>query len=291
MDTINTKASKFLGKQLNDYNLQYSPDILVPIERSINREAYSITNDTFSGGYDIWHNYECSFLLDNGYPLTLVGKIKVPSDSKYFIESKSLKLYFFSFHLKRLGANASDAIRNFIQIVSNDLSEKTESQVTFNVFNRITQDFDFGMYVDLEDSVDFEKGNFANFKESPDLLELGSTGEFKVVFKNFRSNCRVTHQPDFSNIFISIKGNLPTKRSLLEYLVSFRNEYHFHEEVTEQIFKALIDKINPQSLVISNLFTRRGGLDICPVRYLNGGEDLPLALLNTWELSSPTIYQ
>jgi 7-cyano-7-deazaguanine reductase len=56
------------------------------------------------------------------------------------------------------------------------------------------------------------------------------------------------------------------KASLLQYIVSMRKENHFHEEVCECIFKRLNDLLKPHELMVACLYTRRGGIDINPVR-------------------------
>ena len=52
-----------------------------------------------------------------------------------------------------------------------------------------------------------------NFKETPELLmfeSLDSENEYFYCFDSLRSNCRVTHQPDFGDVFIyyNIKQNM-----------------------------------------------------------------------------------
>ena len=54
--------------------------------------------------------------------------------------------------------------------------------------------------------------------------------------------------------------------SLLQYIVSFRDECHFHEEICETIYKRLYDLTNPEELMVSCLYVRRGGIDINPIR-------------------------
>ena len=54
--------------------------------------------------------------------------------------------------------------------------------------------------------------------------------------------------------------------SLLKYIVSFRDECHFHEEICETIYKRLLDIAQPKDLVVRCLYARRGGLDINPER-------------------------
>ena len=70
-------AGKLLGQRVAAPKT-YTPDILVAVPRTENRDEYGITNDTFIG-YDTWNCYEISFLLDNGMPLSFVGKLIYPS--------------------------------------------------------------------------------------------------------------------------------------------------------------------------------------------------------------------
>ena len=82
-----------------------------------------------------------------------------------------------------------------------------------------------------------------------------------------RSNCKVTKQPDHGTIYNGI--NTPTtivQEDLLKYIVSFRNENHFHEEISERIFTRIMDIIKPVELFVACFYTRRGGIDINPIR-------------------------
>jgi 7-cyano-7-deazaguanine reductase len=64
-----------------------------------------------------------------------------------------------------------------------------------------------------------------------------------------KSNCRVTSQPDWGDVYIYMKGkNTVDPISLLQYIVSFRDECHFHEEICEAIYKRLMDTIGPDEL-------------------------------------------
>lgn len=82
-----------------------------------------------------------------------------------------------------------------------------------------------------------------------------------------RSNCRVTNQPDWGDVYIYMDSDyVPTLESLLQYIVSMRKENHFHEEICECIYKRLYDKFNPAELFVACLYTRRGGIDINPAR-------------------------
>ena len=81
------------------------------------------------------------------------------------------------------------------------------------------------------------------------------------------SNCRVTNQPDWGDVFIRINGrDVPAVDALAKYIVSHRTVSHFHEEICEMVFKHLMDAYKPEQLMVACLYTRRGGLDINPVR-------------------------
>ena len=73
------------------------------------------------------------------------------------------------------------------------------------------------------------------------------------------------------HVFIYYKSDKHIKEcSLVKYLTSFRSEFHFHEECCEMIYKRLYDLLGEDSgLSVCALYTRRGGIDISPCRWLN----------------------
>lgn len=285
------KAGKLLGKQLNEYKTEYDPSILVPVEREYNRTSYNISNDDFVG-YDIWHAYEVSFLTEKGLPTTAVGKIKIPSDSELFIESKSMKLYFYGFNMMRYGKTRLEGMRMIEEIASRDLSNATKSEVEVKLFSSTSDFTSFVLSTPIEQHIDIDSIDFTEFTENPNILEIIDTpGECFVNIGNVRSNCRVTHQPDFSTLYIKYKGNKTLSlESLQKFVVSFRNENHFHEEVNEQIYIELLRRLQPDDLMVSMLYTRRGGIDICPIR-ANKSELLDEHLINVNTLTNKTINQ
>ena len=110
---------------------------------------------------------------------------------------------------------------------------------------------------------------FSVYQENPALLteNIQEAGELKVCSHLLKSNCKITRQPDWGSLYIHLKGRTqPAYASLLKYIVSLRNENHFHEEICEMTFKRLSDLFQPEILMVSCLYTRRGGIDICPCR-------------------------
>ena len=45
-----------------------------------------------------------------------------------------------------------------------------------------------------------------------------------------------------------------------------RQENHFHEEICEHVFKTLSDLLPRSKVLVACLYTRRGGIDINPIR-------------------------
>ncbi len=273
MDNITDKiSSKHLGKKSTGSEF-YDPSLLVVVPRFENRKQYNIdNNDLPFVGYDVWHGYEFSCLTEKGVPVTRVIKLKYNCNNEFLIESKSLKLYLNSFNMSRFGKNIEDALIIASGIIKKDLSEKlqTDVEVCFLDFSTpITQIY--SKFIDIMTLVDDNKLSIENFKESPDILKVleADTYEYYLRFDSLRSNCRVTHQPDFGRAFIYYKSKKRIEESsLVEYLTSFRSEYHFHEECCEMIFKRLQDLLGYESeIFVGALYTRRGGIDICPSRW------------------------
>jgi len=265
------------------YPQEYAPDVLEAIPRSLNREQYNIDEETPGFlGFDVWHAWEVSFITQKGMPVSGVLKIIYPQSSPFIVESKSLKLYLNSFNMTRLGKNRKEGISLLLQTVQNDLDRVLESLPTVSFFDYSDEkENDFSSWEILEEKYDLNDLIFEDYNENPAILESDKeSSEFRIGSNLLRSNCRVTFQPDWGSVFIHFKGKEgPTPQSLIKYIVSFRNENHFHEEVCEMIYKRLWDAYNPEELLVACLYTRRGGIDISPVR-TNKIPLLPAVILN-----------
>ena len=271
--------AKVLGQQVA-YPTDYCPLILVPVPRSLNRVIYDIhlPQELFIG-YDTWHAYEAGFLTRKGLPVCGVLKIVYSANSPNIVESKSLKLYLNSLNMTRLGESVTEGIAQFTKIVKSDLEQLLDTRVDVTFFQREPEKlyFDFQNYTLLEEDPLIEQILFEEYNEAPELLTANTIGEgeIKVCSHLLRSNCKITKQPDWGSIYIHLKAsNLPDNASLLKYIVSLRNENHFHEEICEMTYKRLWDKFKPEILSVSCIYTRRGGIDICPSR-ANKVEYLP----------------
>jgi 7-cyano-7-deazaguanine reductase len=272
---------KVLGQRV-DSPSTYTPEILVREERQRNRTHLDLNNDSLPFiGYDIWNGYECSALTDNGLPVTCVAKVVYPATNPYIVESKSMKLYWNSFNMQPMGKNTEEVLKNIKETASKDLSSLLETTVEVFLFSQIQskdfplrevwmRDYDPGLWIPLEKIKSAESIKFTVFNENADLLvanEAEITKQHFYMSTLLRSNCKITKQPDSGDIFIYYKaGKEVTEQSLLEWIVSFRNECHFHEEICEAAYKRLWDLLEPEELMVTCFYARRGGWDIVPTR-------------------------
>ena len=252
---------------------EVDPSLLVGVPRVLNRTAYEINEEDLPfEGSDTWNCYEFSTLTNNGFPVSGLLRIVYPSDSPNIVESKSLKLYLNSFNMMKNGDTIEQVAINIEQRIFEDLSACLGHE---GVDVALLTEVDIvrkpieGDFIQIEHYVDPTQITFDQFNESPDTLEVVDSDGYPKLWRSsvLRSNCRVTNQPDWGDVYIAIKGaKTVTPESLLQYIVSMRKENHFHEEICECIYKRLHDLVNPDELFVACLYTRRGGIDINPLR-------------------------
>jgi len=276
-------SSSPLG-QKSAYADRYDPALLFAIERQTKRLALGFDSDLPFQGEDIWNAYELSWLNQKGLPQVAIAEIRFSATSPSIVESKSFKLYLNSFNQTHF--NSMDAVGACIQ---KDLSQVTQSQVMVSLF----QLSDFDAYsikqrqaVCLEQQTEAKHLKIDDYHYRPELLELdcqvidGVAIDSQAVINSqnqtsisetlcshlLKSNCLITHQPDWASLYIQYKGAPINHPSLLAYIVSFRDHNEFHEQCVERIFADIMLRCQPQELTVYARYTRRGGLDINPWR-------------------------
>lgn len=279
MNEIESIASKHLGKAgdgsvVKPYVTPDSvdPTLLVGVPRILNRTQYQIeSGGPATLGVDVWNAYEVSFLLQNGYPVNCIVRLVYDADSVNIVESKSIKLYLNSFNMNKFETlNVTEALRQVKSKISLDLTDVlgVVPQVGVMLAHQHYPEARVPPFPSLENIVNHEEMVFEDVNENPKLLKKTSMPGLVVKTALLRSNCRVTNQPDWGDVYISMTGkNTPSAASLAQYIVSMRKENHFHEEICECIYKRLHDIFKPDNLFVACLYTRRGGIDINPIRY------------------------
>lgn len=250
-----------LGKQ-SAYIDQYTPTLLFPIARKTKRDEIGVRNPAPFFGYDLWNAYEISWLNTQGKPIVATAEIIVPAESTYIFESKSLKLYFNSFNQSHF-----DHAQTVENRIAKDLSVITQAEVVVHltpVFAASNEHFEklSGFCLDdLEIAIEF-------YSPQPELL---STDHSVITTETLhshllKSNCLVTHQPDWGSIEINYTGGKINHENLLKYFISLRNHNEFHEQCVERIFMTILKYCRPTELTVYARYTRRGGIDINPYR-------------------------
>ena len=253
---------------------EVDPSLLVAVPRHLNRTAYDIQEEELPFvGMDAWNSYEFSTLQKNGFPISGWLKFTYSSSTPNIVESKSVKLYLNSYNMARL-IDSKEDLWKIEEQVERDISKAVggEVGVYIAVGGVDTVKPMKGDFMSLENYCNVDKMSFDRYNESSDILEVvPSIGRYeRWRSHSLRSNCRVTNQPDWGDVYIHIKGDKAvTPESLLQYIVSMRKENHFHEEIAECIYKRLWDLLEPEELLVTCLYTRRGGIDINPTRASN----------------------
>lgn len=266
------------GESMTPYEAPeaHDPTLLVPIPRNVGREKSGITAPMV--GFDIWHAYEFSFLAD-GVPQTGTLKFRFNSKTPNMIESKSFKLYLNSFDFENFTDKLMDAESEVESIISKELSEIAGSQVF--VSYHAAESY-LGSYKGSEAqgspkrfyTVDGDIIDNIVFDENIETLKTRYTnnpnhrGELHTFHtSNLRSACEITNQKDTGHCYIAMAGETTWKRDeLARFIFSMRNAQHFHENVTEIIYDKLYHFFEPDELFVANIYNRRGGLDIHPIR-------------------------
>jgi 7-cyano-7-deazaguanine reductase len=106
-----------------------------------------------------------------------------------------------------------------------------------------------------------------DYRVNPDFLETGDRVVEETLVSNLlKTNCPLTGQPDWAAVQIRYRGPQMDRAALLRYLVSYRQHQDFHENCVERIFMDLRRCCRPEKLTVYARYTRRGGIDINPLR-------------------------
>ncbi len=262
MDEERTPLGKF-----SQYPQHYDPALLCPLPRATGRSALNIVATLPFSGVDLWTAYEISWLDILGKPQVAIGEFAIACDSTFLIESKSLKLYLNSLN-QQCFANRSEIAGT----IARDLRAACAGDVDVALFT-------------LADYQSRSGGGFSgqcldnlavtctDYQPNADLLGVcGETLQSETLYSDLlKSNCPVTSQPDWASIQISYRGRPIDHAGLLRYIVSFRNHADFHEHCVERIFLDIQRRCQPQQLRVYARYTRRGGIDINPLRTTVGG--------------------
>ena len=243
---------------------EYSPDLLQSIPRAEGRCRLEIAGALPFAGEDIWNAYELSWLDTGGKPVVATGEFRIPANSPYIIESKSLKLY-----LNSLNGCRYESLETVRSTIAADISGVcgAEAQVRLHPSSTAgtpVQGEPVGHCIDTEalekPAYDLDPGLLRDSVDSKSRIA-------ETLHSNLlKTNCPVTGQPDWATVMIRYRGPRIRRGALLAYLVSYRNHAEFHEQCVERMFVNIERYCRPAALSVYARYLRRGGLDINPFR-------------------------
>jgi 7-cyano-7-deazaguanine reductase len=108
----------------------------------------------------------------------------------------------------------------------------------------------------------------------------------------FTCLCPKTGQPDFATLFLDYIADqrCVELKSLKLYIWSFRDEGHFHEDVTNRILDDLVRATDPRFMRLTAKFYVRGGIftNVVAEHRKPGWEPAPRVELNSFASNSNT---
>jgi 7-cyano-7-deazaguanine reductase len=254
--------------QATAYQPYYDKTLLFPIPRAQGRQDLGPASTTMVG-YDIWNCYELSFLTPRGKPQVYICRIVYGATSPCMVESKSLKLYLGSYAM---------SVFSGPQVVEQQIFEDLttvlgQAPLTVELLDRAYFTAPLNPSDQLIDHLDVD---CVTYQPAPELLHWteGATVAQGFYSHLFKSNCPITGQPDWATVLVRYTGQRHVDPpSLLRYLVSFREHGGYHENCAETILCQLQSVLRAQQLMVKCFFTRRGGIDINPCRFLGQEPD------------------
>lgn len=260
--------------ETTSYPKNYDASILFAISRSLGRDEVlkqtGIQADQLTDGVDVWQAFELSWLNLQGICKVAIARIRIPANSPNIVESKSLKIYLNSLNFTKFGDMAE--VQALIQ---KDLSACVGIKVSVEIVPLGGSGFEVQepLGVCIDEVLDTEGEVIACDDINSAILSQPPVHQmmtYQFHTNLLRSNCPVTSQPDWGTLSVSITTNKALDyQKILRYVLTFRQHNGFHEQCVERIFADLLVNFEPSSLMVQANYTRRGGIDINPVRVLN----------------------
>lgn len=274
-------ADKLLGRlsplgKASPFPARYDPSLLYALPRSIARKDIGIGGRLPFAGLDLWTCYELTWENSAAVPQVAVCRLKIPCDSPNLIESKSLKLY-----LNSLSAAKYSEPSELGCTIKEDLQRILHAEIEIEIL--LTEKWS-SLQIQEASGILLDKLTPRKISKSRDakLLKTEDETAQESLYSNlFRTFCPVTGQPDWGSVMITYSGRKLEPLGLFEYLLSLRQHQGFHEECAELIFVDLMEICRPEKLQVQLNFTRRGGIEINPLRHTLGyssAEEIPLRL-------------
>jgi len=200
-----------LGKS-SEYISTYTPSLLFPIPRAAKWAELGLSAETLPyKGVDFWNCFELSWLLPSGKPVVAIGEFAIPADSPNIIESKSFKLY-----LNSLNQSVFTCWDEVQATLVRDLSAVAGKPVAVRLRSlaEVSEEGVATLPGQCIDDLDISVSQYDH--PQPELLRCDAA---RVVQESLhshllKSNCPVTHQPDWGTVVVEYQGARAGSRQL-----------------------------------------------------------------------------
>ena len=254
MNDMNTPtAASPLGKQI-DAPQKRDSSILQRIERH---------EPGIEQGVDVWTCWEAYWLDDSGRAQTAVLQFEIDAQCGYIVESKSVKLY-----LQGLNHVCFASDQAYLQAVTEDLGNCLQYPIKAELIPPLAIQRAEVPGINIDSCTYTYNGNAVD-----NTVLCKTEGQASLALYNsnlFRSLCPVTNQPDYATVIIAMVGTILEPESVLAYLRSFHSHGAFHEQCCTRVFRDIKQGFAMQRLSVVMAFSRRGGIDITPMRWQDG---------------------
>ena len=266
--SLHTPDQSPLGKS-SAYADQYDASLLFPLPRAPKREELGLGAQPPFFGADIWTAYELSWLNSRGKPQVALAHFTIPCETPNIVESKSFKLYLNSFNNTRFDSS-EEVLARLRADITEAVWRGSDRSASIGVRLVLPEAFEQQRVQELDGlSLDRLDIDCDTYHPEPSLLRADHENppvSEVLVSHLLKSNCLVTCHPDWGSEQISYTGAAIEHEGLLRYIVGFRNHNEFHEQCVERIFHDIWTQCQPIKLSVYARYTRRGGLDINPLR-------------------------
>lgn len=233
-------------------------------------------------GYDVLNCYEVSYLDTKGMPQQVQVKVMYPSSSVLTVDRVSLRNYLDTFRMVMFASPSE--VQKAIQ---EDLKALLQCHTVVSVFPIEGMAYPYTVIegaFDLEEVVSSRDFNIETYNKDVELLKVDPRhkGPFYTKSTSLSSLTKSGNKVMNGDLYISIEGkSYPELVSLLQYIVSYRNEAFTEEELVESIYNDLLTKYEPNSLCVCAKYTRRNGVDVNCVRFSDlGSTEVAINILN-----------
>jgi 7-cyano-7-deazaguanine reductase len=229
-------------------------------------------------GYDLWNHYEASWLDMHERPQIAVVELVIPCGSPYTLEMADAQRYFLTLREQcfespealeaHVAGELSRSLQEYVLVRTTPVRQAVRTTMTCAPD---TQTIDSepvgvvrgGVRADLLSRV---RDAAAAPSSSSSSVPFPSAVHECLTSDLLSVRCPLSGGVDYGTVWFDYTGTPICRRSLLAYVLSYRDSEMYIEQCVETLFSDILAQCAPTRLVVGARFTRRHGIDINPVR-------------------------